>query len=67
VVFFDTLRAKIRDEGLVKNKAVYVALGAQYGRREGHAGSLDRGEIEEDVPWILSHADREQPPACERG
>jgi putative transposase len=27
VVFFDALRVKIRDEGLVKNKAVYVALG----------------------------------------
>jgi transposase-like protein len=26
VVFFDTRRVKIRDEGLVKNKAVYVAL-----------------------------------------
>jgi transposase-like protein len=26
VVFFDTLRVKIRDEGLVRNKAVYVAL-----------------------------------------
>jgi putative transposase len=26
VIFFDTLRVKIRDEGLVKNKAVYVAL-----------------------------------------
>ena len=26
VVFFDTPRVKIRDEGLVKNKAVYVAL-----------------------------------------
>jgi putative transposase len=26
VVFFDALRIKIRDEGLVKNKAVYVAL-----------------------------------------
>ena len=26
VVFFDALRVKIRDEGLVKNKAVYVAL-----------------------------------------
>ena len=27
VVFFDALRVKIRDEGHVKNKAVYVALG----------------------------------------
>ena len=26
VVFFDALRVKIRDEGLVRNKAVYVAL-----------------------------------------
>lgn len=26
VVFFDALRVKIRDEGVVKNKAVYVAL-----------------------------------------
>jgi transposase-like protein len=24
VVFFDAMRVKIRDEGLVKNKAVYV-------------------------------------------
>jgi putative transposase len=27
VVFFDALRIKIRDEGTVKNKAVYLALG----------------------------------------
>ena len=27
VVFFDALRVKIRDEGMVKNKAIYVALG----------------------------------------
>lgn len=27
VVFFDALRVKIRDEGHVKNKAVYLALG----------------------------------------
>ena len=26
IMFFDALRVKIRDEGLVKNKAVYVAL-----------------------------------------
>jgi putative transposase len=26
VAFFDAMRVKIRDEGLVKNKAVYVAL-----------------------------------------
>jgi putative transposase len=27
LVFFDALRVKIRDEGMVRNKAVYVALG----------------------------------------
>ena len=32
VVFFDALRVKIRDEGAVRNKAVYLALGV---RRDG--------------------------------
>ena len=27
MVFFDALRVKVRDEGTVRNKAVYVALG----------------------------------------
>jgi len=35
VVFFDALRVKIRDEGLVRNKAVYLAIGIQpSGQRE---------------------------------
>lgn len=35
VVFFDALRVKIRDEGTVRNKAVYLALGmAAEGTRE---------------------------------
>lgn len=29
VVFFDALRVKVRDEGVVRNKAVYLALGVQ--------------------------------------
>ena len=29
LIFFDAIRVKIRDEGLVRNKAVYVALGIQ--------------------------------------
>ena len=33
VVFFDALRVKIRDEGLVRNKAVYLAIGM---RCSGH-------------------------------
>jgi putative transposase len=35
IVYFDALRLKIRDEGTVKNKAVYLALGIQAdGRKE---------------------------------
>ena len=33
LVFFDALRVKIRDEGLVRNKAVHIALGV---RADGH-------------------------------
>ena len=29
LVFFDALRVKIRDEGTVRNKAVYIALGVR--------------------------------------
>jgi len=35
IVYFDALRLKIRDEGTVKNKAVYLALGIRaYGKKE---------------------------------
>ena len=35
LVFFDALRVKIRDEGTVRNKAVYLALGVKAdGRKE---------------------------------
>ena len=34
IVYFDALRLKIRDEGTVKNKAVYLALGIRADGRE---------------------------------
>jgi len=35
IIFFDCLRVKIRDEGFVRNKAVYIALGVRAdGRKE---------------------------------
>jgi len=35
LVFFDALRVKVRDEGMVRNKAVYIALGVRAdGRKE---------------------------------
>ena len=34
-MFFDAIRVKIRDEGTVRNKAIYIALGARAdGRKE---------------------------------
>ena len=44
VVFFDALRVKIRDEGTVKNKAVYLALGVQARWNTGRVGLVDRAE-----------------------
>jgi len=40
VVFFDCLRVKIRDEGTVRNKAVYLALGV---RPDSFSGALASG------------------------
>jgi transposase-like protein len=33
VIFFDAIRIKVRDEGTVRNKAVYLALGVRLVRR----------------------------------
>jgi putative transposase len=30
LVFYDALRVKIRDEGIVRNKAVHIALGVRH-------------------------------------
>ncbi|MDR7156678.1 transposase-like protein [Sphingobium xenophagum] len=31
LVFFDAIRVKIRDEGMVRNKAIHIALGVRAG------------------------------------
>lgn len=36
VVFFDALRVKIREDGVVRNKAVYLALGVLADGTRGH-------------------------------
>ena len=41
MVFFDALRVKIRDEGSVKNKAVYLALGIQRDGTKDVLAALD--------------------------
>src|SRR6185312_5333638 len=42
IEFFDALRVKIGDEGVVKNKAVYLAIGVRCSGSQGDPGPLDR-------------------------
>jgi putative transposase len=42
LVFFDAIRVKIRDEGLVRNKAVYLALGVAADRTKASTASGSR-------------------------
>jgi putative transposase len=42
LVFFDALRVKIRDEGLVRNKAVYVVVCEERALTVGTAGGVRR-------------------------
>ena len=45
LVFLDAIRVKVRDEGTVRNKAVYVALGVRpAGRHQGGARAVDRAD-----------------------
>jgi len=71
VVFFDALRVKIRDEGTVKNKAVYLGAGSRSGREPGCAGNMDRAERGSEV-LAEGHERSEEPrggghPDCSGG
>ena len=67
VVFFDALRVKIREDAVVRSKAVYLALGILR-RQQGHLGAVDRehrgGEVlaegvqRPEDPRLQRHPDR---------
>ena len=44
VLFFNALRVRIRDEGSVRNKAAYLALGIRMDPHQAGAGAVDRAE-----------------------
>lgn len=44
LVFFDAIRDKIRDEGLVRGKAIHIALGVMADGDKGGSGHVDRTE-----------------------
>lgn len=58
VIFFDALRVKIRDEGIVRNKAVYLALGVRSdGMKEVLGLWIEQSEgafFGEMIPRIIS-------------
>src|SRR6201987_2894332 len=68
LVFFDAIRVKIRDEGLVRNKAVYLALGvAADGTKDILGLWIETSEgakfwlkvmNEPEGPWRRGHPDR---------
>ena len=44
IVYFDAVRVKIRDEGLVRNKAVYLADRGDAARATRRVGDVDRAD-----------------------
>ena len=49
IVFFDALRVKIRNEGMVNNRAVYLALGVRCSGHKEILGHLDRADRRGEV------------------
>ena len=49
IVFFDALRVKIRNEGMVNNRAVYLAIGSSLLGAQGDPGHLDRADRRGEV------------------
>jgi transposase-like protein len=49
VVFFDAIRVKIRNEGMVSNRAVYLAIGIRCSGQQGDPGNLDRADRRREV------------------
>ena len=58
VVFFDALRVKIRDEGVVKNKVVYLAIGL---RCSGHKEILGIWIEQTEGGEVLAAGDERDP------
>lgn len=55
LVFFDTIRIKVRDEGTVRNKAVYLALGVCPDGRKTVLGLwIEQTEGEKFWLWVMN-------------
>ena len=60
IVYLDALYVRMRDNGHVQNRAVYVAIGSQSGRRQGSAGVVDVGQRRGKV--LAAGDDRDEEP-----
>jgi putative transposase len=63
LVFFDALRVKIRDEGLVRNKAVHIALGV---RADGTKEILGLARAERGRQILATRHERAEEPRRRR-
>ena len=52
MLFFDALRVRIRDEGSVRNKAVYLALGIRHGRQPSRCWGCGSSRNEGARFWL---------------
>ena len=72
LVFFDAIRVKIRDEGFVRNKAIYIALGILAdGTKEILGIWIEQTEGARPAlgldPWVLAaRHERAEDPGCRR-
>ena len=60
LVFFDAIRVKVRDEGMVRNKAVYVALGVRPDGNQGNSRPVDRADRGREI-LAARHERAEEP------
>jgi putative transposase len=58
LIFFDALRVKIGDEGLVRNKAVHIALGVRADGRPGGVNSRTGAAPAASMPSSYHHKTR---------
>jgi Transposase, Mutator family len=67
LVFFDALRVKIHDDGLVRNKAVYVALGVTPDGNKDILGLwIETSEGAKFRLRVMNEAKNWRPSACAR-
>lgn len=64
IVYMDALQFKVRDTGVVRNKAIYLAIGGEHGRDERGPRPVDRPDRGSEV--LAASGDRIEEPGIGR-